>query len=276
MSRRRAAVVAAGAAFTATRHVLEDPRLAARAPTVANFRGRPVSLRGGPAAAAGIFAGGLTGAVAAPTSGLPSLALAVSSGAAAAAGWYDDTRADRTRQAKGLRGHLGALARGTVTTGAVKVAVLGAGGYASGRLLGAGRTNALLRGALIAGTANLVNLLDLRPGRAAKATVMCGSLVALAGGAGAPVAGAAVGAALGGLSADLAEVTMLGDTGANALGAALGVALAASRFAVVRLAALAVVTGLTLASERRSFSAVIDRTPHLHRIDAWGRRADAQ
>ena len=206
---------------------------------------------------------------------MPCVAVAVSSGAAAAAGWYDDTRADRTRQAKGLRGHLGALANGTVTTGAVKVAVLCAGGYAAGRLMGTGRADAMARGALIAGSANLVNLLDLRPGRAAKATILGGTLVALAGGAGAAVAGAAVGAALGGLVQDLAEDTMLGDTGANAIGAALGVSLAASRFPVVRLAALAGVIALTLASERVSFSAVIDRTPHLRRIDAWGRRADA-
>ena len=240
-----------------------------------NFRTETVSLRGGPAAAAGVLVGGLTGALAAPSTGTAGLAVTVSSSAAAAAGWYDDTQADRTRQAKGLRGHLGALTRGTVTTGAIKVAVLSSGGYAAGRLLGAGRRDALLRGALIAGTANLVNLLDLRPGRAAKATILCGSLVVLAGGGGAPVAGATVGAALGGLSTDLAEGAMLGDTGANALGAALGVSLAASRSVLVRLTALTAVTGLTLASERVSFSAVIDRTPRLRRIDAWGRRADA-
>ena len=272
MTRRHVALAGGAAAFAATRRALADERLQT-APTVANFRGRSVSLRGGPAAVAGVLAGGVAAAAAAGAASA-SLAGSVAVGASAGGGWYDDTRAHRTRQAKGLRGHLTALATGTVTTGAVKLSVLGIGGYTAGRILGTSRADALARGALIAGTANLVNLLDLRPGRAAKATVMLGSLIAVAGGKGAGVAGAATGAAWAELAPDLAEETMLGDTGANALGAALGVALAASRFAVVRLAALGAVIALNLASERVSFTAVIDGTPQLRWLDGWGRRTD--
>ena len=273
MTRRRAALAGGAAAFAATRRALADDRLR-MVPSVTNFRGRTVSSRGGPAAVAGVLAGGVAATAAAPRAGAASTAGAVAVGAAAGGGWYDDTRAHRTRQAKGLRGHLTALATGTVTTGAVKLSVLGLGGYAAGRVLGAGRADALARGALIAGTANLVNLLDLRPGRAAKATAVLGSLIAVTGGLGAGMAAAAAGAALAELTPDLAEETMLGDTGANALGAALGVALAASRFAVVRFAALGAVIALNLASERVSFTAVIDRTPQLRWLDDWGRRTD--
>ena len=273
MTRRRAALAGGAAAFTATRRALADERLRT-APVVANFRGRAVSLSGGPATVAGVVAGSVAAAAAAPRAASASAAATVAVGAAAGGGWYDDTRAHRTRQAKGLRGHLAALATGTVTTGAVKLSVLGLGGYAAGRMLGTGRVDAVARGALVAGTANLVNLLDLRPGRAAKASAILGSLMALAGGMGAGVAGAAAGAAFAELTPDLAEESMLGDTGANALGAALGVALAASRFTVVRLAALGVVTALNLASERVSFTAVIDRTPQLRWLDDWGRRTD--
>jgi len=267
--------MAAGAAYAATTRALADGRVSAVAPTATNFRGRAVSLSGGPAAVAGVLAGTVAATAAAPRTAGTGVAAVVVTAGGGGAGWYDDTRAARQRHAKGLRGHLTALAGGTVTTGAVKLGVLGVGGYAAGRVLGGGRTDALLRGALIAGTANLVNLLDLRPGRAAKATIAAGSVLVLLGGDGSGVAGAAVGAAAAGLRSDLAEVTMLGDTGANALGAALGVSLAASRAPVLRLGALAAVTALTLASERVSFSAVIDRSPRLHRIDAWGRRADA-
>jgi UDP-N-acetylmuramyl pentapeptide phosphotransferase/UDP-N-acetylglucosamine-1-phosphate transferase len=270
---RRAALVAGASAFAAARRALADERLARRCATVRNYRGTPVSLRGGPSAAAGVLTGSLAGAIARPSDVAVAAAGSVATAMAAAAGWYDDTRAEQTVQAKGLRGHLGALRAGTVTTGAVKLAVLVAGGHASARVLGRGRVDALLSGALVAGTANLVNLLDLRPGRAGKVTVVVGSAVAALGGHGSGVAGAAAGAALGGLRPDLAEETMLGDTGANALGAALGVALAAGRFRVLRLAALGAVTALTVASERVSFSRVIDASPALRRADAWGRRA---
>ncbi|GAA1120912.1 hypothetical protein GCM10009642_67860 [Nocardiopsis metallicus] len=64
---------------------------------------------------------------------------------------------------------------------------------------------------------------------------------------------------------------MLGDAGANALGAALGAAAAARAPRPVRLALLGGVVGLTLLSERVSFSKAIDRVPALRRLDRWGR-----
>jgi UDP-N-acetylmuramyl pentapeptide phosphotransferase/UDP-N-acetylglucosamine-1-phosphate transferase len=66
---------------------------------------------------------------------------------------------------------------------------------------------------------------------------------------------------------------MLGDTGANAAGALLGTALLEGTGRRGRVAALAVLAGLTLASERVSFTRVIEATPVLREIDAWGRPA---
>ncbi len=67
--------------------------------------------------------------------------------AAGALGAYDDLAEGGVR--KGLRGHLGALARGEVTTGAVKVLGLGAAGLAASAVVRAGdadRSPALARG----------------------------------------------------------------------------------------------------------------------------------
>ena len=65
---------------------------------------------------------------------------------------------------------------------------------------------------------------------------------------------------------------MLGDAGANALGAMLGAAAAASLPRPGRVAVLAGVVALTAASEKISFTKVIQRTPPLHWLDMLGRR----
>ena len=113
--------------------------------------------------------------------------------------------------------------------------------------------------ALVAGCANLVNLLDLRPGRALKAVLLAAPAAGRSGGP-AVLSTAVAGAAGTLLPHDLAEESMLGDTGANAAGAVLGTALAAGTGRRGRLAALAGVVALTLASERWSFTAVIEAT----------------
>jgi hypothetical protein len=89
------------------------------------------------------------------------------------------------------------------------------------------------------------------------------------------MAGAAAGAAVAALPADLAGRSMLGDTGANSAGALLGTALVARSGHRGRLVALAVVTVLTLASEKVSFTTVIESTPGLRELDALGRRPPA-
>lgn len=244
-----------------------------------NHAGSPVTLLEGPAYVLGSAAGALAG-------GPGPVVAAVGSGALGA---LDDLAGDS--RSKGLRGHLGALSRGQVTTGAVKIAGLGVTGLVSAALVdrrgraGSGATSGatsgasarpsaldtLVGGAVIAGAANLLNLLDLRPGRALKATVIAGTLLAShsrAEGA----SGAAVGAAVGLLGPDLAGETMLGDTGANSAGALLGAALVQRTGRAGRLAALAVLVGLTLASERVSFTTVIESTPGLRELDALGRR----
>ncbi|GAB2516229.1 hypothetical protein HNR10_005216 [Nocardiopsis aegyptia] len=231
-----------------------------------NFRGRSVTLQEGPALASGVCAASLFTPGLAPR---VRAASALAAAGAAAFGAYDDLAG--SVRARGLRGHLGALARGRVTTGAVKVLGIGVTGVAAAALLRRPFVDTVLDGALIAASANLVNLFDLRPGRAAKVCLIAAA-PALASPA-APLLGPVVGAAAVLLPDDLAERSMLGDTGANALGAALGVAAVARAPRPVRLALLGGAVALTLASERVSFSRCIDRVPALRRLDQWGRSA---
>lgn len=272
MSKRtlRSALVAAGAARTAYRILRARPPSGAATWARTNHRGETVTLLAGPAVAIG----GMAGALAAGTSQRDRLAAVLAAGGAAAFGGYDDLAGDR--RSTGFRGHLGALRNGELTTGAVKLAGIGATGLAaalaadggSGRLTAADR---VINAALVAGSANLVNLFDLRPGRAIKATALAGGLLAAASGSAGEVS-APVAAAAALLPEDLGERAMLGDAGANALGALLGMAAATTLRRRDRLAVLSVIVGLTAASEFVSFTRVIERTGPLRWLDMLGRR----
>lgn len=263
----RVATLAAGVLAATGAHVahrvltarVDSPRWQRR-----NHAGEPVTLLEGPAyvtgAALGAATGGPAGVVAALGSG--------------AFGALDDLAGDGA--SKGLRGHLGAAARGRVTTGLVKIVGIGATGLVAAALADRGRDDvqaldAVVGGAVVAGAANLANLLDLRPGRALKATLIAAAPLLAPSGPGAVQAAAAAGAALGVLRPDLAGTAMLGDTGANAAGALVGTALLARTGRRGRLASLVVLAALTLASEKVSFTRVIESTPGLRELDAWGR-----
>jgi hypothetical protein len=190
----------------------------------------------------------------------------------------DDLAEDTETCRKGLRGHLGALAHGEVTTGGAKVLGIGAGALVASALLprsGATRTARVAdwaaTGALIAVSANLLNLLDLRPGRALKACAVHLPGLLAAGGPGAAVGGAVLGAGAVVAQADLDGRDMLGDAGANALGAVLATGVAAAAPPWARWTLLGAEVALTFASEKVSFTRVIEKTPVLRQIDAWGR-----
>jgi hypothetical protein len=238
--------------------------------TRTNHRGEPISLLEGPAVTAGLVAGAAVGGGNAPG------ATAFATAAAGGFGLFDDLAEDTSVRTKGLKGHLGALKEGRLTTGGLKV--LGISGSALiAAAVGTRRTGSAfghlvdvgLNGALIGGTANLINLFDLRPGRALKAGAAA-SVPFMLGGAGAT--GAVLGAAAAAAPGDLGEKDMLGDGGANALGALVGSQIAFGAPRAVRWAALAGVVGLMLASEKVSFSKVIAGNEFLNKVDMLGRR----
>ncbi|MFC7374249.1 hypothetical protein ACFQRD_03085 [Brachybacterium sp. GCM10030268] len=243
-----------------------------------NFAGRAVSLAEGVLVVAGTSALALRSrrrSDAAVLAGIGALGLA------------DDLLEPRLRRAgrtvsKGLRGHLGALREGQLTTGAAKalgIPVLAmAGAAAAPRPRSAVMT--AIDGALVAGCANLANLLDLRPGRALKAVLPAAALLAARparagteGEAGRALALAALVPGLLVLPADVREHGMLGDAGANVLGAAVGTAATRILPEPARAVLLVAVVALTLASEKVSFSAVIESTPALRAVDRLGRRS---
>ncbi len=195
-------------------------------PTARNFRGLRLPLVGALVAA-----------------GAPSVA------PVAALGLVDDLWSGSER---GFRAHL----RRGATTGTLKLVGI--------PLWALWRTRSPSGAALVALSANLVNQLDTRPGRALKASLL-GSLLVR----GTPKGALAVAVLL--APYDHREMTMLGDAGSNALGAVLGLSSVRRLTGLRRIGAIGALTALTLIGERRSLGALIESTPVLRELDALGR-----
>jgi UDP-GlcNAc:undecaprenyl-phosphate GlcNAc-1-phosphate transferase len=180
-------------------------------------------------------------------------------------------------QARGWRGHARAAVRGGLSTGVIKAAgslglalfVLARQGYTPGQYL-------LAAGVLVVAT-NLFNLLDLRPGRSAKALVLLGLGLTLGKLSVAALwtVGIFLAPVLVLLPLDLRERAMLGDTGSNAIGAVAGLWLVLTLSTLGQAIALAVMAAVTVYGEFRSIASVIDRTPVLRHLDSLGRISHA-
>ena len=266
-----------------------------------NFHGQTVSLTGGIKVAAACLATGVSLAADRPARVGTMLPVA----AGAALGYLDDTRADLPDKAadsqaaqsaplprsspetsetkkekpavpKGFHGHLQALSQGKITTGALKIVGIGTGAALGalgiGRSRGTGLGTWVLDTTLIAGSANLANLFDLRPGRCLKVATLAALPLIPAKDTATPLAAGAIATSALALPADLGEREMLGDTGANALGALLGSAWAHKTGTGGKIIGVLGVLALTAAREKISFSQVIAKTPGLRTIDQLGRR----
>lgn len=268
---------ATAAAWVAARDAFGSPVLARR-----NYRGVDVPVGAGVLLLVGVIAVGaaaaLVGAVDRPLepAALASLVIALAvAGGFGLLGLFDDLAA--TGDVRGFRGHLGSLARGSLSTGAVKLV---GGGLLALALAGALGADDLLSlavgGALIALSANVGNLFDRAPGRTTKVALGAALLVLLATPTDERLALAGmvaiVAAGVGLLGFDLREELMLGDAGSNVLGAAIGAGIVATTAVGAQLVVLVVVLALNVASERISFSRVIDGSPPLRALDRLGRR----
>ncbi|MFE9625272.1 hypothetical protein [Streptomyces sp. NPDC006527] len=206
-----------------------------------NFAGRTVELYAGPAAVVGAALGA---ARVRPAVGGAVLV-------AGLCGAYDDVVGAGDPR-RGFRAHLGALRTGEVTSGAVKLVGISAAGLAAGALLKERPLDKLLAGVVIAGAAHFVNLVDVRPGRAAGAVLAAAAPGLVRAGAAGELSAVAAGVAGVVLPDDLGGRTMLGDTGAHALGALLGAAVVVGNRRAGLVAHAAAVVAAAACGERVS------------------------
>lgn len=238
-------------------------------PTVVNHRGRTVPVTLG-AVVAGTGALGALVVFASTRVVAGGVASTIGCALVFAAGFVDDRSAGGPR---GIRSHLRELSRMHVTTGVVKLLVITASSVVVAAVL-PDRGGATVAGVvLMAGSANLWNGLDVRPGRSIKAFLPVAVAVLLAGPAfelAPPLPGVVVGAAAA-LWFDLRERAVLGDGGSNLLGfvAGLGMYLVLPDHWVWVVAACAV--ALNVVADTVTLSSVIAAVPPLRWFDALGR-----
>jgi len=174
---------------------------------------------------------------------------------------------------RGLRAHGLALARGELSTGALKAAgTLGLAAYAVAGDAPSGATY-VAEVLALALAAHLGNLLDIRPGRPEKALALSAAVVCLASRSLEPLEPIAPLLPAVAVCAwfTLRERAMLGDTGASLIGGMIGVLLVTALSPLGIGLALAALIAISLYGEFRSLSRAIERVPLLYRLDSLGR-----
>jgi UDP-N-acetylmuramyl pentapeptide phosphotransferase/UDP-N-acetylglucosamine-1-phosphate transferase len=273
-----AAAVVAAVLWQVGRSMFEAPVLLRT-----NFRGEQVPVSAGVllvAAAIAVEAGLQVAEVLGRTSGpierqgrLVTLAVVAAFGLL---GTFDDLAASGPE--RGFAGHVRSMAAGRLTTGGLKLAIGGLVGIVAAGEAGATSMVDLVIGALVVAlAANLGNLFDRAPGRCTKvalvAAVVLGATASRIDRPALVGVAIVVGAGVGLLWADLREQLMLGDAGSNVLGAALGLGVVLTTARLTQAVVLVVLVALNLASEKVSFSKVIDGVGPLRAVDRLGRRA---
>jgi hypothetical protein len=186
------------------------------------------------------------------------------------AGLYDDLS---PRPERGIVRQVALLREGRLAPGVVKLVGLLLAGVVAVAVVGGEAGRMLIGIPLIAGTANLWNLLDVRPGRSIKFFLPAAVVVGAVGWPGQSMLLTAVtfGAAAAILPADLQEQGMLGDAGAAVLGTVIGIGLYNDLGVGALAAALAVLVVLHVVSETVTLSGIIKALPPLRWFDHLGR-----
>jgi len=192
-------------------------------------------------------------------------------------GFIDDMLGQR--DTLGFKGHFGALFQGKLTTGGLKA--LGGGMIAfflalslsQLESLGNGWVDILINTLIIALFTNMLNLLDLRPGRAIKGYFFFLLLIILmaAGRVDWLLITPLLGAILVYFPVDLKARAMMGDAGSNVLGLTLGYYSIIFLSLPYRAAVLLFLIAMHIYTEKFSLTKTIEQVPLLRLIDQAGR-----
>lgn len=186
------------------------------------------------------------------------------------AGALDDLIGNRN--VSGLKGHFKSLFKGELTTGGFKALFGGFVGLVVSVCISSSIVDIIVNTLIIALSTNLINLFDLRPGRAIKAylVIMIPIYITLTGYTKVfPLL--ILPNVLAYFNTDLKARGMMGDTGSNVLGISIGVLMALGYGIKVRLAWLVFLILMHLITEKFSLTKIIEKNRVLKFIDNLGR-----
>ncbi|WP_242848775.1 hypothetical protein [Syntrophomonas palmitatica] len=178
------------------------------------------------------------------------------------------------RDTLGFKGHIGELLRGRMTTGGLKAT----GGFIIAFFIAFfsshGMLSILLNTLLIALFTNLLNLFDLRPGRAVKAYLFFLLVILLSAHFQIDylIYVPLLGAVLWYFRYDLKARVMMGDAGSNVLGLALGYYAMIALPLSMRIGMLVFLIAIHIYTEKYSLTSTIEKVSFLKWLDNLGRK----
>lgn len=174
---------------------------------------------------------------------------------------------------KGFKGHIRALFKGKLTTGGLKAII----GFIAATLISIivseSYIDFMVNVILIALFTNIINLFDLRPGRAGKVFVFIAIilLITTRNSEASIILFSAIGIMTIYMKYDLKAKVMMGDIGSNTLGITLGAFCANTQPLNIKIIYLLILVALHLVSEFYSFSKIITKNKLLNYLDRLGR-----
>ncbi|QUH20714.1 glycosyltransferase [Alkaliphilus sp. B6464] len=177
------------------------------------------------------------------------------------------------RNTLGFKGHIKSLLKGKLTTGGLKAIVGGLISILIGSLFSFHIIEIVVNSLIIALFTNLINLLDLRPGRAIKGFLTIAILFIIIGLSKETriILGSIIAYAIGYFPQDIKAKSMMGDIGSNTLGITLGIVAVISYTMTVKYIILALLVLIQIIAEKYSITEIIKKNSILNFLDELGR-----
>ncbi len=178
------------------------------------------------------------------------------------------------KEVKGFKGHITSLLKLKLTTGGLKLIIGGAAALIVSLIISINFIELIVNILIIGLFTNLINLFDLRPGRACKVFILLSIILIIS----AKLRGynyiisSLLGIILVYLPYDLRVKSMMGDAGSNVLGMTLGVFCAGTQPFSIKVLYLVVLVTIHIITEFYSLTEIIDNNKILCYIDKLGRQ----